>query len=378
MLLYDMMAGKPIPRAPSVPKIWLDLAATLLGRDYLDMFGNPEYAAQTVIEAANLCRCDGARVFVFPHRDVRRGEDGVYRHYHNGQVLGQIDIMGGWATLFDDPDQIDFSDPEIMINYRLYRSRRPILEAGDNSNLKRLTIPTAADFHRLYDNLERNAIRTAGEDLCLIGDCDSGTLAFCVAFLGMNDTLISLITEPDYINRMTEIGIRLCIEQAKFHIDNGVRVLRYNDSVANMSVISPKMWREFVAPRITQFCREVHEYNRDVKIYCHICGNVLPILDDLAATGLDCIAPLDPLGGMSITQVRERLGRDMPLMGGVNTLSFVNKTPEEICEEAMDCIREGFSGGHYAVGSGCVVPRMAKKENIAALRRASEMLAQMR
>ena len=128
----------------------------------------------------------------------------------------------------------------------LYRSSRPILEAGDISDLKRLTIPTAADFHRLYDNLEKNAICAAGDDLCLIGDCDSGTLAFCVAFLGMSDTLISLITEPDYIHAMTDIGIRLCIEQAKFHIDNGVRVLRYNDSVANMNVISPQMWREFV------------------------------------------------------------------------------------------------------------------------------------
>ena len=375
MLLYDMMAGKPIPRAPAVPKIWLDLAANLLGRDCMDMFGNPEYAARTVIEAANLCRCDGARVFVFPHRDVRRDPDGVYRHYKDGKVLGQVDIMGGWATLFDDPDNIDFSDPEVMINYRLYRSHKPILEAGEFSNLKRLSSPTAADFHRLYDDLARGAIEAAGEDLELIGDCDSGTLAFCVAFLGMSDTLISLITEPDYIQAMTEIGIRMCIEQAKFHIDNGIRVLRYNDSVANMNVISPAMWREFVAPRITQFCKEVHEYNSDAKIYCHICGNVLPILDDLAATGLDCIAPLDPLGGMSIAQVRQRLGKDMALMGGVNTLSFVNKTPEEICREAMDCIRDGFSEGHYAVGSGCVVPRMAKRENIAALRTASELLA---
>ena len=378
MLLYDMMAGKSIPRAPAVPKIWLDLATNLMGRDCLDMFGDPEYAARTVIEAANLCRCDGARIFVFPRREVRLDPDGVYRHYKDGKLQGQVDIMGGWATLFDDPDSIDFSDPEIMINYRLYRSRRPILEAGDFDNLKRLTNPAAADFHRLYDGLAKGARDAAGEDLELIGDCDSGTLAFCVAFLGMSDTLISLIAEPDYIHAMTQIGIRLSIEQAKFHIDNGVRVLRYNDSVANMNVISPKMWREFVAPRITQFCKEVHEYNKDVRIYCHICGNILPIIEDIAATGLDCIAPLDPLGGMTITQIRERVGKDFPLMGGVNTLSFINKTPDAICQEAMNCIREGFSGGYYAVGSGCVVPRTAKKENIAALRRASELLAAKR
>ena len=35
---------------------------------------------------------------------------------------------------------------------------------------------------------------------------------------------------------------------------------------------------------------------RDVKIYSHICGNVLPVIDDLVDAGIDCIGPLDPLG----------------------------------------------------------------------------------
>ena len=33
MLLLDTMYGKKVPRAPSVPKIWIDLAANLLGRE---------------------------------------------------------------------------------------------------------------------------------------------------------------------------------------------------------------------------------------------------------------------------------------------------------------------------------------------------------
>ena len=30
-------------------------------------------------------------------------------------------------------------------------------------------------------------------------------------------------------------------------------------------------------------------------IYCHICGNVLPVVELLVDAGLDCIAPLDRL-----------------------------------------------------------------------------------
>ena len=59
-------------------------------------------------------------------------------------------------------------------------------------------------------------------------------------------------------------------------------------------------------------------------------------------------------------------------MGGVNTLSFINSTPDEIIEEARSVsIRLGRKGG-YILGSGCVVPRGAKKENVEALRIASE------
>lgn len=57
------------------------------------------------------------------------------------------------------------------------------------------------------------------------------------------------------------------------------------------------------------------------------------------------------------------------LMGGVDTLSFLQSTQEEIVREAEECIRAAGSRGAYILGSGCVVPRAAKIENILALAR---------
>ena len=374
MLLLDTMMGKEVHRAPSVPKIWIDLAANLLHRDYSVFFDNPGFAAQTIIEAAIDCECDGARVFLFPNRDVRK-ENNSYYHYRKGKKLGQIDIDGGWATMFDDPDDIDFSDPMTMIPYHYYRCRTKIIK--NITMIEKLEIPSLQTFHNLYGEQVNEALKTAEGKICPIGDCNSGTLAFCVSMLGLEEALLYLYDEPEFIRAMMKKGIELCITQAKFMLDKGIRVLRYNDSVANMTVISPGTWREFIKPNIKEFCAEVHRYCPDAKIYCHICGDIRPIVNDLVETGLDCIAPLDPLGNFSVKDIRNIVGNTFMLMGGVNTLSFINQPPEKIMSEAERCIKEGFTNGHYAVGSGCAVPRTASRESLLAPAKASKKMGKV-
>ncbi len=134
-----------------------------------------------------------------------------------------------------------------------------------------------------------------------------------------------------------------------------------------MSVVSPRLWKEFVYPHMKEVCGELHAYCPEARIYCHICGNVLPIVEPLVETGLDCIAPLDPLGGFTVADVRRRVGDRYVLMGGVNTMSFVHSSPEELRAEALRCIEEGNRAGAFVLGSGCALPCDAKPENLEAL-----------
>lgn len=371
-ILKEAMDGREVSRAPVLAKIWLDLAAKLTGRDWLSLFSEPELAAATVVEAARLCRSDGARVFLFARREIRREEDGCWQ-WKEGRRLGRVDEKGGGATRLASPLDFDLEDPEMVIHYQGFKSESSILKTKED--VERLRIPTFQDFENLYGNIVERCRQAAGGEVSLIGDCNSGSLAFCVAMHGMAKTLMDLYDEPELLHAMMEKGIQLSIMQARFFLSQGIRILRYNDSVANMKVISPDCWREFVAPYLTRFCREVHDLCPDARVYCHICGDVLPVISDLVKTGLDCIAPLDPLGGRSILELRQAVGDSYMLMGGVNTLSFVQNTPQEIKEEAKRCIREGFCRGHYAVGSGCSMPRAATLEGIRAMAEASRELA---
>jgi uroporphyrinogen-III decarboxylase len=173
-----------------------------------------------------------------------------------------------------------------------------------------------------------------------------------------------------------EKGVAYAIERGKFCIDHGLPVLRLNDSAANMSVISPDAWRAFILPHMREVCSELHGYNPEVKIYCHICGSIMPVIEDLVATGLDAIGPLDPLGGFTVAQARAKVGDAMTLLGGVNTMDFISATPDKLQAQAKACIVAGQVGSsRYILSSGCVVPPATTIENLRALRIASEQVA---
>jgi uroporphyrinogen-III decarboxylase len=111
----------------------------------------------------------------------------------------------------------------------------------------------------------------------------------------------------------------------------------------------------------------VHAIDREALVYCHICGNVMPILEDLVETGLDCIGPLDPLGGFTVGEARERVAGRASLMGGVNTLTLLKGTPGQVRAESLHCLEQMKGEPGYILGSGCVVPPRASLENIRAM-----------
>lgn len=236
------------------------------------------------------------------------------------------------------------------------------------SDLRRMKIPDKHFYQEIgCGQRQREVMKMAGDEIAIIGNCSSATLAFLECMRGYDLALKDLILNPELVHKIMEKGVEIAIEKGKFNIDLGIKVLRLNDSIANMSVISPHHWREFILPHMKMVCDELHAYEPQVKIYCHICGNILPIVEDLVNTGLDCIGPLDPLGDFTPGEVRARVGDQVSLYGGVNTLSFVRKNPAEIMNEAKACILEAGELGGYVLGSGCVIPRNASEENLLAL-----------
>ncbi|NLS94798.1 MAG: hypothetical protein GXX96_21805 [Planctomycetaceae bacterium] len=364
--LAAVMNGKKPDRVPVMPKIWVNLAARLTGTDLAQIIEKPRTATQVVIDAARQIGIDGARLFLFPARRIRRDGGRLIEVDPAGRRLGEIDMEGGLATRLDRWDDFRIDDPYHLAFRTSWSHEKPFLQT--EADLARMNVPDKSFYEAHgYGDLAREMLAHAGDHVGLAGDCDSATLAFCVSLRGMQQALLDLIDAPHLVHRLMEKGSTYAIERGKFLVDCGLRILRLNDSVGNMSVISPRLWKEFVYPHMKEVCHELHAYCPEARIYCHICGNVLPIVEPLVETGLDCIAPLDPLGGFTVADVRRRVGDRYVLMGGVNTMSFVHSSPEELRAEALRCIEEGNRHGAFVLGSGCALPGDAKPENLEAL-----------
>lgn len=363
-----ILGGVP-DRVPSIPKIWVDLAAKLTGTDLRAVIEDPLLALRVIAEAGLEVGADGARQFHFPARSTVVEDGVVFEVDRKGNRLGRVDMEGGLRTYLFDVDDFDIEDPYDMAYNHYWTAEEAFVE--DMGDVENIAVPDKGFYEEIGCGRRQREIMDFVDDrIALIGNLHSATLTFCEEMRGYERSLRDLVKNPQLVQGMMEKGAEIAIERGKFNLDLGIKILRLNDSIANMSAISPKHWRKFILPQLKNVCDALHDYDREAKIYCHICGNILPVAEDLLETGLDCIGPLDPLGGFSPGDVREVVGDRVSLYGGVNTLSFVNEGPEDIVEEARSCILQAGKSGGYILGSGCVIPREGLRENLEALKTA--------
>lgn len=118
--------------------------------------------------------------------------------------------------------------------------------------------------------------------------------------------------------------------------------------------LSPAMFAKFVTPFLAQQVENIHA----VGAYAvkHTDGDIMPILDQLAGTGIDALHSLDPMAGVDIAQVRELVGERLCLIGNVNCAWVQAGTLEQIEQSATYCLERGsVQGGSYVFAtSNCV------------------------
>jgi hypothetical protein len=250
---YTALSGVMPDRVPTLVKIWVDLGAALTGTELRQVVEEPSTAMRVVVDGALAVKADGARVFHFPKRRTQLENGTVVEVDEAGRRIGPVDMQGGLATRVSDSSEICLEEPYRAAFIQFWATREPLVETIDD--VKRIAVPEKSFYEDTgYGKIQREVTEQVGDKMALLGDCGSATLAFHVLLRRIDNALLDLIEQPELTHAIMEKGAAHAIEKGKFHIDSGLKMLRLNDSVANMSVISPEHWREFILPHMKTVC----------------------------------------------------------------------------------------------------------------------------
>jgi uroporphyrinogen decarboxylase len=180
--------------------------------------------------------------------------------------------------------------------------------------------------------------------------------------------MVNLALEPEFIGELIDMTIDVNLEMAKEAVKRGVKFVYTGDDVAYVHgpLMSPKVFRNVFYPRM---CRVIGGY-KDLGLYVikHTDGDIMPIIDMIIDSGIDCLDPIDPIARMDLALIKEKYGKRIAIKGNVDcshTLTF--GSVEDTIKASKKCIKIGAPGSGYIFSSSNSIHSAVKPDNYLAM-----------
>ena len=177
----------------------------------------------------------------------------------------------------------------------------------------------------------------------------SGCWQDAAVLYGIENLILATFDDPRWVHEFLKV---LC-ERKKIYIQSlrgaSFDVIEHGGGDASSTVISPKIFDEFVAPYDTPLTELAHAAGQ--RVVYHTCGGMMPFLERIADLGVDAMETFTPrgMGGdANLKEAKRRVGSRVAMIGGFDQLHFFNGcTPEETRREVRRCFAEAGEGGGF-------------------------------
>ncbi len=166
---------------------------------------------------------------------------------------------------------------------------------------------------------------------------------------GVEKLIMATFEDPSWVHTCLQV----LQKRKQVFIDSlkGARydILELGGGDASTTVISPKIFDEFVAPYDSELIERAHAAGQ--RIVYHTCGGMMPILENIAAMNPDAMETFTPpgLGGdTQLAEAKRRIGERVCMIGGFDQFHFFSGcTTEETRHEVRRCFEAAGEGGGY-------------------------------
>ena len=198
-----------------------------------------------------------------------------------------------------------------------------------------------------------------------------GDVAFPTFGPTAEESWMNLVLEPEICKKLAELSGRRVIRDVKFYAQLGVDgIMPCGDLGSSTGLLaSPDIYREMVYPWNKAHVEEAHRHG--LKVLKHCCGRTWDIIDELAEV-YDAYEGIQASGGMDIKKLKERVGDQLCLWGGIWHEHIIAGDVEDITNDARYSFEYAGPGGGYIMGSTHSLAVDAKKENVLEMKRARD------
>lgn len=166
---------------------------------------------------------------------------------------------------------------------------------------------------------------------------------------GIEKLILETFDDPQWVREC----LTVLMERKKSYIrslfDAEFDLIELGGGDASSTVISPKIFDEFVAPFDTELIDLLHQMGQ--RVVYHTCGGMMPLLEKIAAMCPDAMETFTPplLGGdVDLSEVKRRIGFRVCLIGGFDQVHhLMGCSPEDTRKAVRRCFEDAGEEGGY-------------------------------
>jgi uroporphyrinogen-III decarboxylase len=170
-----------------------------------------------------------------------------------------------------------------------------------------------------------------------------------VELVGTERLILETYDDPVWVHELIRVLQARKVTFIRSLVGACYDLLELGGGAASSTVISPRLFDEFVAPYDSELIELAHQAGQ--RIVYHTCGGMMPLLEriaDMNPDAMETFTPPDMGGDMRLAEAKQRIGDRVCIIGGFDQGHyFKDCTADQTCAEVRRCFDEAGPGGGY-------------------------------
>lgn len=195
----------------------------------------------------------------------------------------------------------------------------------------------------------------------------TGPFTLAALLKGADDTAMATSMDPEGLHELITFCNNVILKFMEELIGVGAQLICILEPFA--SLLSPAMLAEYsgkYVKNLAAFCAAKNAHS-----VLHICGYTMPLLSEMAATGIDALSLDSAEAGVELAKAAKVVPEDIVIIGNINPAgTILLGQPEEVEREVGDLLEKMKDIPNFILSTGCDLPQEVPLENIEAFMKA--------